>query len=144
MRVIAFMYGDEQAEAGELPGDDIVNAMLRYNEELAQAGVLLSGEGLHPTSRGARIDWTGYSPQETTVVDGPYAEAKEVIAGFWIWKVASMAEAIGWAKRCPLGPGARMELREVFEMEEFGETLSEEQRARDAEVRAGIERQHGG
>ena len=141
MRVIAFMYGDEQAEAGELPTDEIVDSMLRYNEELTKAGVLLAGEGLKPTSAGRRITWTGFD--RTTVVDGPFAEAKEVIAGFWVWRVASMQEAVQWARRCPMGPGGRMELREIFEMEEFGEHLSEDQRSRDASVRAEVERQHG-
>jgi hypothetical protein len=138
---MAFMYGDESAEAGDMPGDDIVNAMLRYNEDLAKAGVLLSAEGLLPSSRGARINWTDFG--KTTVVDGPFAEAKEVIAGFWMWRVSSMDEALEWAKRCPLGPGGRMEVREIFEMSEFGDSLSEEQRRRDEETRAAIERQHG-
>jgi len=141
MRVIAFMYGDEQAEAGDLPTGDIVNAMIKYNEDLNRAGVLLATEGLHPTSRGRRVTWTTFD--KTTVVDGPFAEAKEVIAGYWIWQVRSMAEAVEWAKRCPLGPGGRMELREIFEMSEFGDSLTDEQRRRDDAVRAEVERQHG-
>lgn len=136
------MFGDEQAEAGELPSDDIVNSMLKYNEDLSKAGVLLAVEGLHPTSRGRRITWTDFD--RTTVVDGPFAEAKEVIGGYWMWQVGSMEEAVEWAKRCPLGPGSRMELREIFEMTEFGETLSEEQRRRDDAVRADAEKRHGG
>jgi len=142
MRVIALMYGDEQAEAGELPSDEIVNSMIRYNEQLSKAGVLLSGEGLKPTSDGRRITWTDFD--KTTVVDGPFAEAKEVIAGYWIWQVRSMEEAVEWAKRCPMGPGGRMDLREIFEMDDFGEYLSDEQRRRDAAVRADVEKQHGG
>jgi hypothetical protein len=142
MRVIAFLYGDEQAEAGELPSDEIVNSMIKYNEELSRAGVLLAGEGLKPTSDGRRLTWSDFG--RTTVVDGPFAEAKEVIAGYWIWRVGSMEEALEWAKRCPLGPGGRMELREIFEMADFGEHLSEEQRGRDATVWAEVERQHGG
>jgi hypothetical protein len=135
------MYGDEQAEAGELPSDDIVDSMIRYNEELSKAGVLLSGEGLKPTSDGRRITWTDF--EKTTVVDGPFAEAKEVIAGYWIWQVRSMQEAVEWARRCPMGPGGRMDLREIFEMTEFGDHLPEELRRRDASVRADVERQHG-
>jgi hypothetical protein len=136
------MYGDEQAEAGELPSDDIVNSMIKYNEDLNQAGVLLAGEGLKPTSDGRRVTWTGSG--SITVVDGPFAEAKEVIAGYWMWQVRSMEEAVQWAKRCPLGPGARMDLREIFEMADFGEHLSDEQRERDAAVRTEVERHHGG
>ena len=136
------MYGDEQAEAGELPSEDIVNSMIKYNEELSRAGVLLAGEGLKPTSDGRRITWTDIG--RTTVVDGPFAEAKEVIAGYWMWQVRSMEEAVEWAKRCPLGPGGRMDLREIFEMDDFGEHLTEEQRERDAAVRADVEREHGG
>lgn len=135
------MYGDEQAEAGELPSDEIVNSMIKYNEELNKAGVLLAGEGLKPTSDGRRISWA--SSGGTTVVDGPFAEAKEVIAGYWMWQVRSMEEAVEWAKRCPLGPGARMDLREIFEMTDFGDHLNEEQRQRDAAVRSEVERQHG-
>lgn len=136
------MYGDEQAAAGDLPTDDIVDSMLKFNEELVKAGVMVAGEGLHPTSRGRRVTWT--SENKVTIVDGPFAEAKEVIAGFWIWKVDSMEEAIKWAQRMPLGPGSKLDLREIFEMSEFGETLSEEQRRRDDEIRAGIQREHGG
>ena len=135
------MYGDEEAEAGELPSEDIVNSMIKYNEELNRAGVLLAGEGLKPTSDGRRLTWTDFG--RTTVVDGPFAEAKEVIAGYWMWQVRSMEEAVEWAKRCPLGPGGRMDLRQIFEMAEFGDHLSEEQRERDAAVRSEIERQHG-
>ena len=141
MRVIAFLYGDEQAEAGDLPSDDIVNSMIKYNEELSKAGVLLAGEGLKPTSDGRRITWTDFG--KTTVVDGPFAEAKEVIGGYWIWQVRSMEEAVEWAKRCPIGPGGRMDLREIFEMADFGEHLTVEQRQRDDAVRADVERQHG-
>jgi hypothetical protein len=136
------MYGDEQAEAGDLPSDDIVNSMLKYNEELSRAGVLLASEGLKPTSDGKRIAWTGLG--KTTVVDGPFAEAKEVIAGYWIWQVRSMDEAVEWARRCPMGAQGRMDLREIFEMTDFGDALTEEQRQRDAAVRADVERQHGG
>jgi hypothetical protein len=135
------MYGDEQAEAGELPSGDIVDSMISYNEELSKAGVLLAGEGLKPTSDGRRITWTDFN--QTTVVDGPFAEAKEVIAGYWMWQVRSMEEAVEWAKRCPMGPGGRMDLREIFEMDDFGEHLSEEQRRRDAIVWADVESQHG-
>jgi hypothetical protein len=136
------LYGDEQAEAGELPTDDIVDAMIKYNEDLSKAGVLLAAEGLHPTSRGRRVTWTAFD--KTTVVDGPFAEAKEVIGGYWMLQVRSMEEAVEWTKRCPLGPGSRMELREIFEMSEFGENLTEEQRRRDDAIRADVERQHGG
>jgi hypothetical protein len=141
MRVMVIMKADERAEAGELPGEEIISAMLKYNEELIKAGVMLAGEGLHPSVRGARVTFRG---GKTTVVDGPFAEAKELIAGFWLWQVKSMDEAIEWVKRMPASQGttddqvAEIEIREVFDTEEFGETLTPELREQEARQRGNL------
>jgi len=141
MRVMVIMKADERAEAGELPGEEIIGAMLKYNEELIKAGVMLAGEGLHPSARGARVTFRG---GKTTVVDGPFAEAKELIAGFWLWQVKSMDEAIEWVKRMPASQGttddqvAEIEIREVFDTEEFGETLTPELREQEARQRENL------
>ena len=141
MRVMVIMKADERSETGELPGEEIIGAMLKYSEELIKAGVMLAGEGLHPSARGARVTFRG---GKTTVVDGPFAEAKELIAGFWLWQVKSMDEAIEWVKRMPASQGttddqvAEIEIREVFDAEEFGETMTPEQREQDARQRANL------
>jgi hypothetical protein len=135
MRVMVLIHGDEAAEAGQLPDEELVTGMLKFNEDLVRAGVMLSGEGLHPTSRGARVNW---SAGKVTVVDGPFTEAKEIIAGFWIWQVKSMDEAIEWVKRMPSSGGqdGTIEIREIFESAEFGEHMTDEQRERDQRIRA--------
>ncbi len=111
-------------EAGAMPDEKILMDMMRYNEELVDAGVMLTGEGLHPTSKGARITYPGGKP---TVTDGPFPESKEVLGGFWLWQVASKQEAIDWALRCPAGEGAILELRQVQESEEFGEEIARQE-----------------
>ena len=136
MRVMVLVKATEQSEAGHMPSTELLEAMGRYNEELVKAGVMLAGEGLHPTTRGARVRFDGAS---RTVVDGPFAETKELVAGFWLWQVRSMDEAIEWVRRCPNpheGP-CEIEIRPVFEAEDFGEAFTpelreQEQRLRDA------------
>jgi hypothetical protein len=119
MRFMVIMKGDKNTEAGAMPDEKILTDMGNYNEELVKAGVMLAGEGLHPSSRGARVR---FGNGKTTVIDGPFAESKELIAGFWIWKVKSKQEAIDWAKRCPSpfpGEDCEIEIRQVFEAEDF-------------------------
>jgi predicted transcriptional regulator YdeE len=123
------------SEAGELPSTELLAAMGKYNEELAQAGILLAGEGLHPSSRGARVRFSG---KDRIVTDGPFAETKELIAGFWMWKVHSLAEAIEWVKRCPnpMNEECDIEIRQVFEAEDFGEQFTPQLCEQEAAVRA--------
>ncbi|MGE5827608.1 MAG: YciI family protein [Micromonosporaceae bacterium] len=137
MRVMVLVKSDEGIEAGEMPEEAMLAAMGKYNEELVKAGVMLAGEGLHASSKGARVVFSGDRP---TVVDGPFTEAKELVAGFWLWQVSSMDEAIEWAKRCPdpTGRGGVLELRPVFEADDFGEAFTPELREQEARLRAGI------
>ena len=134
MRFMMLLKADQNSEAGVMPNEEIFAEMARYNEEMAQAGVLLSGEGLHPSAQGAKVKFSRGQP---TVIDGPFAEAKELIAGFWMIQVASKAEAIEWAKRCPNPPDGEMEieLRQVFEDDEFGAEFTPELREREARLR---------
>ena len=138
MRFMVLVKADKNTEAGVLPDEKILTAMGKYNEELAKAGVLLAGEGLHPSSRGARIKFAG---EVRTVIDGPFAETKELIAGFWLWQVKSKEEAIKWAKRCPnpTGTEGEIEIRQVFEADDFGQALTPELRAQEERLRAEIE-----
>jgi hypothetical protein len=131
---------DHNSEAGVMPSEQLLAEMGRFNEELMKAGVLLAGEGLHPSSKGARVRFSG---QDRTVIDGPFAETKELIAGFWIWKCASLEEAIQWVKRCPNPmPGeSEIEIRQVFEADDFGEALTPELRAQEEKLRAEVSRQ---
>jgi len=125
---------DQQSEAGVLPDEKLLAAMTQYNEELVKAGIMLAGEGLHPSSKGARVRFSG---TKRTVVDGPFAEAKELIAGFWLWEVRSKEEAIEWVKRCP-NPTAgesEIEIRQVFEDQDFGAEFTPELREREARIR---------
>ena len=126
MKFMVMVRANAATESGELPSTEMFTAMGKYNEELAKAGVMLAGEGLQPSSKGARIEASG---TRRTVVDGPFTEAKELIAGFWLWECRSLDEAIEWAKRCPnpSGGDSEIEIRQVFEMEEFAPILSEEQ-----------------
>jgi len=133
MRFMVMVRADEKTEAGVMPSQELLEAMGRYNQELANAGVMLAGEGLHPSSRGARVRFTGGQP---VVTDGPFPETKELIAGFWLWKCASLQEALDWLKRAPFGPGAEVEIRPVFEAEDFGEALTPELREQGARLRA--------
>jgi hypothetical protein len=121
-------------EAGRMPREELLAAMGRYNEELVKAGVMLAGEGLHPSSRGARVRFSG---TQRRVVDGPFAEAKELIAGFWLWQVHSLDEAIEWVKRCPnpTGEESEIEIRPVFEADDFGADFTPELRAQEERLR---------
>lgn len=131
MRFMVLVPASPESEAGEMPGTDLLEAMTTYNEELVSAGVMLAGDGLHPSSRGARVRFDG---RERTVVDGPFTEAKELIAGFWIWECDSRDEAIEWLKRAPFDGGTEIELRQVFEMEDFGAELTPELRETNARL----------
>ena len=138
MRVMVMVKANEDTEAGVMPTTEELAAMGAYNEELVKAGIMLDGEGLHPSSKGARIQFSG---EQRNVVDGPFAETKELIAGFWIWQVRDWDEAVEWAKRCPNPTGAVgvLELRPVFETEDFGAELTPELREQEERLRAEIE-----
>ena len=131
MRVMVIVKASKESEAGVMPSTELLAAMGNYNEELVKAGIMLAGEGLHPSSKGKRVKFTGKQPK---VTDGPFTETKELIAGFWIWKVKSMAEAVEWLKRCPMEVGAEVEIRPVFEAEDFGEAFTPELRAQEERV----------
>lgn len=135
MRVMVFVKANSDTEAGAMPSTEMFEAMGKYNEELVNAGIMLAGEGLHPSSRGARIRFSG---SQRTVVDGPFTEAKELVAGFWLWQVRSLDEAIEWAKRCPnpTGDEGELEIRQVFDAEDFGDALTPELREREERLRA--------
>ncbi|MFN8217733.1 MAG: YciI family protein [Solirubrobacterales bacterium] len=124
--------GDSRSEAGEMPSTELLEAMTRYNEELVKAGVMLAGEGLQPTAKGARVRFEG---SERTVIDGPFTEAKEIVAGFWLWQCGSREEAIEWLKRAPFDGGTEIELRQVHEFEDFDDQLTPE--LREANERLG-------
>ena len=135
MKVMVLVKASKASEAGELPSQELLTAMTAFNEELSRAGVLLAGEGLHPSSKGARVHLSG---KDRVVTDGPFAETKELIAGFWLWQVASLEEAIDWVKRCP-NPHEEdsiIEIRRVFEAEDFGEAFTPELREREARLMA--------
>jgi hypothetical protein len=125
MRFMVLVPGSPESEAGEMPGTDLMEAMTRYNEELVKAGVMLAGDGLQPTSKGAKVRFDG---SERTVIDGPFTEAKEIVAGYWIWECGSRDEAIEWLKRAPFDGGVEIELRQIAELEDFGEELTPELR----------------
>ena len=138
MRVMVIVKASPESEAGQMPSEQILNEMGKYNEQLVKAGVMLAGEGLHPTSKGKRVRFSG---SQRTVIDGPFAESKELIAGFWLWQVKSIEEAVEWLKRAPFDGGTEIELRPVFETEDFGKELTPETREREERLRAEIERQ---
>ncbi len=131
MRFMIIVKATGDSEAGAMPSQELLTAMGKYNEELAEAGIMLAGEGLHPSSKGARVRFSGTN---RTVIDGPFAETKELIAGFWLWKAKSMEEAIEWVKRCPNPmPGdSEIEIRQVFEAEDFGEEFTPELKEQEA------------
>jgi len=138
MRFMVIVKATAESEAGEMPSTELLEAMGKYNEELVKAGIMLAGEGLHPSSKGARVRFDG---SQRSVVDGPFAETKELIAGFWLWEVRSMEEAIEWVKRCPnpmAGP-SEIEIRQVFEADEFGENMTPELREAEERLRAEVE-----
>jgi hypothetical protein len=136
MRVMVFVKASKESEAGQMPSEKILTEMGKFNEELLKAGVMLAGEGLHPSSKGKRVRFAGTN---RTVVDGPFAETKELIAGFWLWKVNSMDEAVDWLKRAPFDGGTEIEIRPVFEAEDFGKEFTAELRAKEERLRAQIE-----
>jgi hypothetical protein len=138
MRFMVLVKADKNTEAGALPDEKLLTEMGKFNEELAKAGVLLAGEGLHPSSKGARVHFSG---AKRTVIDGPFAETKELVAGYWLWKVKSKEEAIEWVKRCPnpTGAEAEIEIRQVFEAEDFGPAFTPELREQEARLRAQTE-----
>jgi hypothetical protein len=141
MKVMVIVKATKNSEAGVMPGEKLLSDMGKYNEELVKAGIMQAGEGLHPSVKGKRIRFSGTG---RTVVDGPFPETKELIAGFWMWKVKSMEEAVSWARRCPdpmPGEDAELEIRPVFEAEDFGAEFTPELRAREDQLRAEIERQ---
>jgi hypothetical protein len=135
MRFMVIVKGNKDSEAGVLPNAEILNAMGKYNEELVKAGVMLAGEGLRPSSKGKRVKFSGAKP---TVIDGPFAETKELIAGYWLWQTKSMEEAIEWLKRSPFGGGAEVEIRQLYEVEDFGAACTPEIKERDERLRAQI------
>ena len=140
MRVIVFVKADQNSEAGVMPDEKMFDEMGKFNEELVEAGIMQAGEGLHPSSKGARVRFSG---TKRTVIDGPFAETKELVAGYWIWKVKSLQEAIDWAKRCPNPTGAEgmLEIRPIYDADELGELLTPELREREERLRAQIEAQ---
>jgi len=142
MRVMVIIRGNEDSEAGVMPSEALLNAMGKFNEELVNAGIMLAGEGLHPSSKAKRVKFSGGN---RIVTDGPFAETRELIAGFWIWKVKSMDEALEWAKRIPDDPErpdmeGEIELRPIFEVEDFGAELSPEMRKLEERLRAKAEK----
>lgn len=137
MRVMVIVKANADTEAGVMPTEQELTEMGQYNEELVNAGLMLAGDGLHPSSKGKRVRFTGKQP---SVIDGPFAETKELIAGFWIWKVKSMEEAVEWLKRAPFRD-MEIELRPIFETEDFGDELTPELRAQEDRLRAQVEKQ---
>ena len=138
MRVMVMVKATPESEAGRMPGTELLAAMGRFNEELVKAGVMLAGEGLHPSARGKRVRFSG--PQRR-VIDGPFAETKELVAGFWLWQVRSMDEAVEWVRRCPnpMEGESEIEIRPVFEAEDFGAEFTPELRAQEDRRRAEVE-----
>lgn len=144
MRVMVIVKATKNSEAGAMPGEKLLAEMGNFNEQLVKAGIMQAGEGLHPSSKGKRVH---FSAGKRVVIDGPFAETKELIAGFWLWKVKSMDEAVEWARRCPdpmPGEEAELEIRPVFEAEDFGAELTPELRAQEERLRAEVERQRPG
>jgi hypothetical protein len=133
---MVFVKASKESEAGQMPSEKLLTEMGKFNEELVNAGIMLAGEGLHPSSQGKRVRFSGAN---RTVIDGPFAETKELIAGFWLWKVKSMDEAIAWLKRAPFDGGTEIEIRPVFEAEDFGKEFTPELRAQEDRLRARIE-----
>jgi hypothetical protein len=132
MRFMVIVKADKNSEAGVMPSRELLTAMGKFNEELVKAGVMLAGEGLHPTSKGKRVRFSG---GKHTIIDGPFTESKELIAGFWLWQVRSMDEAVEWLKRSPFDGGAEIEIRQVFEADDFGAELTPELREQEARLR---------
>ena len=138
MKCMVIVKATEDSEAGVMPSEELLTAMMRYNEELVKAGVMLAGDGLKPSREGARVVFSG---DRRSVVDGPFAETRELVAGFWIWQVKSLDEAIEWVKRCPNPmPGESIiEIRPIFEMEDFGDNVTDEVRQSEERIRLQLE-----
>jgi hypothetical protein len=138
MKVMVLVKASKDSEAGVMPSTELLTAMGKFNEELAKAGMLLAGEGRHPSSKGARVKFSG---NQRTVIDGPFAETKELVAGFWLWQVKSMEEAIEWVKRCPNphDEETEIEIRRIFEADDFGAELTPELRQQEQRLRAQAE-----
>ncbi len=138
MRVMVLVKANEESEAGTMPSERLLTEMGNFNEELVKAGVMLAGEGLHPSALGARVKFSG---KERTVVDGPFTETKELVAGYWLWQVKSMDEALEWVKRCPnpMESESEIEVRQVFEAEDFGDEFTPELREQEDRLRAQAE-----
>jgi hypothetical protein len=143
MRFMVMVKATKESEAGQMPSTELMAAMTKFNEELVKAGVMLAGEGLQPSSKGARVRFSG---TKRTVVDGPFAETKELVAGFWIWQVKSREEAIEWVKRCPnpMESDSDIEIRQLFEAEDFGEALTPELREKEERLRSDVEKLNKG
>ena len=143
MKVMVLVKATAESEAGIMPGNELIEAMGRFNEELVKAGIMLAGDGLQPSSKGKRVR---FSNGNKTVIDGPFSETKELVAGYWIWQVKSMEEAVEWLRRCPdpmPGEESEIEIRPAFEMEDFGAELTPELRAHNERLRAEMERKGG-
>jgi len=138
MRFLVIVKANKESEAGVMPTKEILSEMGKFNEELVKAGVMLAGEGLQPSSKGKRVRFQG---KTRTVIDGPFAETKELVAGFWIWQCRSMEEAVEWLKRAPFDGGTEVEIRQVFEAEDFGAEYTPELRQQEQRLRAQIEKQ---
>ncbi len=138
MRVMVIVKADKNSEAGVLPSKEILTEMGKFNEELVKAGIMLAGEGLQASSTGKRVKFSG---GKRTVTDGPFTETKELVAGFWLWQVRSMEEAVEWLKRAPFGGGTEVEIRRLFEAEDFGAEFTPELRAQEERLRKQVEKQ---
>jgi len=139
MRFMILVKATAETEAGVLPSHDLLEAMGKFNDEMIKAGVMLAGDGLHPSSRGARVRFDGSRRQ---VIDGPFAETKELLAGFWLIQVRSLDEAIEWVKRAPMDGGTELEIRQIFEMEDFAEVLTDDLRKQEERQRAELTSRH--
>jgi hypothetical protein len=140
MRVMVLVKATKNSEAGVMPSEKLLTEMGKYNEELVKAGIMLAGEGLHPSGKGKRVR---FSPGKRAVIDGPFTETKELVAGYWLWQVKSMDEALEWVRRCPdpmPGEESELEIRPVFEAEDFGKEFTPELRAQEEQLRAELER----
>jgi len=133
MRVMVIVKANKESEAGQMPSEQMLTEMGKFNEALSNAGVLLAADGLHPTSKGKRVRFSG---SNRTVIDGPFAETKELIAGYWVWRVKSMDDAVAWLKRAPFDGGTEVEIRPIFEAEDFGKEFTPELREQEARIRA--------
>src|SRR5262245_556293 len=135
MRVMVLVKASKESEAGQMPTEQLLRDMGNFNEELVKAGVMLAGDGLHPSSKGKRVRFSG---SQQSVIDGPFTETKELLAGYWVWQVKSMDEAVAWLKRAPFDGGAEVEIRPVFEADDFGKEFTPELRAQEERLRAEI------